>query len=60
MSLEYEIRIAEGVIKQGEKKGRDMSYDKMLVKNWRQYLPGGKYHHLWKKHSAQAMRNGRH
>ena len=54
MTLEYEISEAEASIKIGEKLGKDMSYEKECVKNWRKYLPGGKYHHLWEKHSYAA------
>jgi len=59
MSLEFEISEMEECIKIGEKAGKDMSYEKSLVKNWRRYLPDGTLHHLWMKHSAGAMRNGR-
>ena len=58
MSLEYEIRMAEEVIKEGEEAGKDMSYEKDCVKNWKRYLPGGKYHHLWVKHGWSTQRNG--
>ena len=57
MTLEFEISEMEGCIKIGEKAGKDMSYEKSLVKNWRKYLPEGKYHYLWVKHCWSTGRD---
>ena len=58
MTLEYEISEAEASIKIGEKLGKDMSYEKDCVKNWRRYLKGGKLHHKWLQYIGHSERKG--
>jgi len=42
MSLEFEISEMKECIKIGEKAGKDMSYERSLVKSWKKYLQHGK------------------
>ena len=60
MTLEFEISEMEECIKIGEKAGKDMSYEKSLVKHWRWYLKGGKYHYKWLQHIGHTERDMSH
>ena len=55
-SLEEEIRIVEGIIVTKKRMGKDASFEKGLVREWKRYLPGGDKHHLWVKHSYSTQR----
>ena len=52
--LEGQIKYMEESIKIGEALGKDKSYERMLVKEWKRYLPGGDKHHLWVAYSEHA------
>ena len=41
--LRKQIAEIEKLIEAG--KGKDMSFEKSLVKSWKRYLPGGRYHY---------------
>jgi len=49
-SLESQIKYAENTIRTIENTGGDASYEKSLVKSWKEYLPGGPKHQLWLQH----------
>ena len=54
--LEYEIRVVEETIAIKEKMGKDASFEKGLVKEWKRYLPGGDKHSEWVKHGYSENR----
>ena len=55
-SLEEEIRAVEGIIVTKKRMGKDASFEKGLVREWKRYLPGGDKHDLWVKHSYSTQR----
>jgi len=52
--LEGQIKYMEESIEIGEALGKDKSYERMLVKEWKRYLPGGNKHHLWLAYSHEG------
>lgn len=55
--LAGQIKYMEESIEIGEAAGRDKSYERMLVKEWNRYLPGGDKHHLWVQHTQEVGLN---
>jgi len=49
-----QIHYVEENIKLKERLGKDASFEMELVEAWREWLPGGRKHHLWLKHSANV------
>ena len=45
--LKSQIKLVEKTIKIKESHGKDASYEKDLVKSWKEYLPGGKHFKDW-------------
>ena len=54
--LEKEISSVEEVIAIKEKMGKDASFEKELVTEWKRYLPGGDKHSEWVKHGYSENR----
>uniref|UniRef100_A0A6H1ZQD4 Uncharacterized protein n=1 Tax=viral metagenome TaxID=1070528 RepID=A0A6H1ZQD4_9ZZZZ len=54
--LAKQITYTEESIGIGEALGKDKSYERMLVKEWRLWLPGGPKYHLWLDHSKAGYR----
>lgn len=50
-SLRGQIKYVEENIAIREELGKDASFERSLVEEWRRYLPGGDKHHLWLSHS---------
>ena len=54
MSLKTEIQCVEETIRIKEQLGKDASFEKGLVEEWKKYLPDGVKRHLWLQHSYSA------
>lgn len=46
-NLQKQIKLIEKTIKIKESKNEDVSYEKELIKSWKEYLPGGKHFKDW-------------
>jgi hypothetical protein len=51
MTLEYEMKVVQQVIEAKEKQGKDTTFERELIKEWRRYLPGGDKNSLWLTHT---------
>ena len=58
--LDYQISETEKIIKLKKDAGKDASFEKALIKEWKNYLHGGTKHHLWQRHSGETEENGCH
>ena len=47
--LRRQIQYMQESIEIGEKLGKDKSFERELVREWQEYLPGGSKHHLLKE-----------
>jgi len=52
--LQGQINYVKQTIRIKEQLGKDASFEKELIKEWRRYLRGGDKHHLWLSHSYAA------
>lgn len=55
-SLESQIEYVKDNIKLRKKLGKDTHFEESLLKEWRQYLPGGSKYHLWVGYSDRPQR----
>jgi len=52
--LQGQINYVKQTIRIKEQLGKDASFEKELVKEWRKYLPGGSKHNLWLAYSREG------
>ena len=55
--LKFEIKCVEETIAIKKRLGKDASFEKGLVKEWKRYLEGGDKHHLWIQHGFSGRRD---
>ena len=54
--LRGQIKYVEETITIKKQLGKDASFEKGLVREWKRYLPSGDKHHLWVQYSSYARR----
>lgn len=52
--LQGQIRYVEETIAIKKQLGKDTSFEKELVREWRKYLPGGSKYNLWLAYSREG------